>query len=244
MSTSALRVHRTPARGERSGPPVLLIHGFASRGAHDWPDASWAQPLAAAGRDVLVVDLPGHGDAAATGAPVPTSAVLAALADLARGEGDVDVVGYSLGARLAWDLAQASGVRVRRLVLGGLSAMEPFALVDVPAARAALDADAEGLDPLTGMILAMVSAPGNDPAALLEIVEGFAAEPFDPARGAPAVPTLMIAGEDDPMAQGVDELAARIADVGVVQLERVPGDHLGALHSPQLRAAVHRFLAG
>lgn len=244
MSTSALRVHRTAARGERSGPPVLLIHGFASRGGQDWPDASWAQQFAAAGRDALVVDLPGHGDATAGGAPIPTSTVLAALAVIARADGEIDVVGYSLGARLAWDLAQASGVRVRRLVLGGLSATEPFAMVDVAAARAALDATAEGLDPLTGMILAMASAPGNDPAALLEIVEGFATEPFDPTRGAPAVPTLMIAGEDDPMAQGVDELVARIADVGVVQLERVPGDHLGALHSPQLHDAVHRFLAG
>ncbi|MBN9178686.1 MAG: alpha/beta fold hydrolase [Microbacterium sp.] len=245
MTLLAPAVRRTVATGECSGPAVVLLHGFASRGDLDWPDAAWAEPFAASGRDVLVVDLPGHGDAARPlGAPAPTSAVIAALADLARAEGEIDLVGYSLGARLAWDLAQAPGVRVRRLVLGGLSPVEPFGMVDVAAARTAVATGSPVDDPLTGMITAMATAPGNDPTALLEIVEGFASEPFDPDAGAPAVPTLMIAGVDDPMAQGVDDLAVRIADESVVLLERVPGDHVAALHSPELRAAVQRFLAG
>lgn len=244
MTLIAPVVHRTSAVGPRSGPAVMLLHGFASSGALDWPDAAWAEPLAASGRDVLVVDLPGHGGAAApVGGPVPTSAVITALADVARAEGEIDLVGYSLGARLAWDLAQAPGVRVRRLVLGGLSPVEPFGAVDLAAARAAVATDAAVGDPLTAMITAMATAPGNDPIALLEVVEGFAAEPFDPAAGAPAVPTLMVAGSDDPMVQGIDGLVARIADASAVRLERVPGDHVAALHSSQLRAAVQHFLA-
>jgi pimeloyl-ACP methyl ester carboxylesterase len=55
-----------------------------------------------------------------------------------RTGGEIDVVGYSLGARLAWALAGHPAVAVRRLVLGGLSPMEPFAMVDLPAARTAL----------------------------------------------------------------------------------------------------------
>ena len=40
-----------------------------------------------------------------------------------------DVIGYSLGARLAWSPA-ATG-RVGRLVLGGLSPTDPIAGVDI-----------------------------------------------------------------------------------------------------------------
>ncbi|MFT3798338.1 alpha/beta fold hydrolase [Microbacterium sp.] len=237
-----LSAQHTPARKTPSGPPVVLIHGFASRGAADWPAEQWAQPLSAAGRDVVVIDLPGHGDSPAPGAALPTGAVLAALADAVRaavGDAEIDLVGYSLGARLAWDLAGTSAVPVRRLVLGGISPVEPFGAVDVAAARAAADGGPAPADPLTGMILAMARQSG-DPRALLDVVAGLGAEPFDPAVSPPRVPTLLLAGADDQMMQGIDALAAAIPGA---RLEHVPGDHFGALRSPELREAVREFLA-
>lgn len=55
-----LAVERTaPVRV--TGPAVVLVHGFASSGSQDWPPARWAEPPARAGREVYVVDLPGHG---------------------------------------------------------------------------------------------------------------------------------------------------------------------------------------
>ncbi len=235
--TADLHVRTVAATREQTGPPVLLLHGFCSRGEVDWPDAEWAVPLAAAGRDVIVVDLPGHGASAPLTEPLPTSAALRLLADAAAGR-EVDLVGYSLGARLAWDLP-AHGVAVRRLVLGGLSPMEPFGAVDVAVARAALDGGPEPADPLTAMILSMTRLPGNDPVSLLNLVEGFAAEPFDPAAGPPQVPVLLLGGTDDPMAEGIDALASGLADASVV---RVPGDHHAALHSPEFHHAVTAFL--
>lgn len=236
-----LAVRRTRYQGDPSGPPVLLVHGFASRGSADWPDVRWAQPLAARGRDVLVVDLPGHGESAAPDGPAPATAVISALADVVRAAGGAaDVVGYSLGARLAWDLASAPGIEVRRLVLGGISPVEPFGLVDVDSARAALSGGAAPADPLTGMILSMAQAPGNDPAALLDVVQGFATEPFDPAATPPRVPTLLLAGLDDPMTQGIEGLSVAVTDG---RIERVPGDHIAALRSPELRDAALRFLS-
>ncbi|MBS1907329.1 MAG: alpha/beta fold hydrolase [Actinobacteria bacterium] len=227
-------------RREGTGRPVVFLHGLASRARLDWPSAEWDPVLG--DRPQVHVDLPAHGDSPAVGA-LPTSGAVDLLAEavaaVAPGE-EIDLVGYSLGARLAWALAGHPGVAVRRVVLGGLSPMEPFALVDLAAARAALSGGPAPADPITGMILGMATLPGNRPEALLDLIEGLASEPFDPAAGAPAQPVLLLGGTDDPMAQGIDGLAAALPDARVV---RVPGDHLAALHAPEFRAAVAEFLA-
>ncbi|MBW4718465.1 alpha/beta fold hydrolase [Saccharothrix obliqua] len=239
-SVAALPATRTQPTTEVTGPPVVLIHGFAADGAADWPAERWAAPLAAAGREAVVVHLPGHAGGPAVGSAdeVTTANVLRRMAD-GVGAGEVDVIGYSLGARLAWDLAAGGYLPVRRLVLGGLSPMEPFGAVDLAAARAAVQGGPRPADPLTGIITGMVSAPGQDSESLLRLVEGLAREPFDPAATAPAVPALFLAGEGDPMAQGVEQVVARVAGA---ELRHVPGDHLGALKSDEFRAAAFEFL--
>lgn len=229
--TSPLHIQRRPGTGR----PVVLLHGLASNGAQDFPEAEWTGVLGE--RPLVVVDLPSHGGSPSLGA-VPTTQVLDALAD-AIGADEVDLVGYSLGARLAWDLARHPSVRVRRLVLGGLAPGEPFAAVDLAMARAALAGGDAPSDPLTGMILHMVTLPGNRPVDLLDLIDGLAQEPFDPSA-APAVPALLIGGVDDGMAAGIDGLAALHPAARVV---RVPGDHLAALHAPEFRSAVADFLA-
>lgn len=248
-----LAVHRLPATGgapantaapaPTSLPPVLLLHGFASSAAADFGD--WVDALAAAGREAYLVDLPGHGGSPAVpGADAGrTSAVVTAVADAIRSTGadQVDVIGYSLGARLAWELPAATG-RVRRLVLGGLSPFEPFAGVDVVAVARAVDGEPPA-DPFVGMMAGMVSGDGRDTDSLLALMAGLGAEPFapgGPAASRPEVPTLFVAGSDDPMTQGIEGLIAVIPDARLV---RVPGDHLGALHSPAFREAALTFLA-
>lgn len=237
---NAIHAERTQPRGAVTGPAVVLIHGFASTGADDWPAARWAVPLAAAGRETLVVRLPGHGSGGPVAAPgeATTTRVLEQLATT-MGTEVVDVVGYSLGARLAWDLAAQGAVPVRQLVLGGLSAFDPFGAVDLAAARAFVAGGTTPSDPITAAVAALASAPGRDAASLLNLVEGMAREPFDPAAKQPAVPTLFVAGIDDPMAQGIDQIAALVNGARVV---RVPGDHLGALAGDELRDAVFDFL--
>lgn len=229
--TASLFIERHPGTGR----PVAFLHGLASRGAQDWPEAEWSGSLG--GRPRVVIDLPAHGDSLALGT-APTSVVLDALADVV-GAAEVDLVGYSLGARLAWDLARHPRVSVRRLVLGGLSAGEPFALVDLPAARKALAGGPAPQDPLTGMIVHMASLPGNRRGDLLDLIEGLAAEPFAPEAGAPEQPVLLLGGSDDAMAAGIGGLAQMLADG---QARYVPGDHLAALHSPEFRVAVEGFL--
>ena len=228
------------ARSAGTGRPVVLLHGLASRASQDWPAPAWEDAFA--GRPLVRVDLPAHGESPACGV-LPTTGVVdllaQAVAAVAPGE-EIDLLGYSLGARLAWALAAHPALAVRRVALGGLSPMEPFTMLDLPAARAAAAGGPAPADPITGMILGMTTLPGNRPEALLDLIEGLASEPFDPALGAPTQPVLLLGGTDDPMAQGIDVLAAAVPDSRVV---RVPGEHLAALHAPEFRAAVVAFLA-
>ncbi|WP_029260437.1 MULTISPECIES: alpha/beta fold hydrolase [unclassified Microbacterium] len=230
--TSPLFVERHPGAGR----PVVFLHGLASQGAQDWPEAEWGGSFG--DRPRVVVDLPAHG-ASPTLGTAPTSAVLDALAD-AVGADEIDLVGYSLGARLAWDLVRHPAVAVRRAVLGGLSAGEPFTLVDLPAARAAVSGGAAPADPLTGMIVHMASLPGNRPGDVIDLIEGLAAEPFAPRSDGLTLPVLLIGGTDDAMAAGIDELAQLLP---AARAHRVPGDHLSALHTAEFRTAVQDFLA-
>lgn len=239
----ALPVERHAPATPITGPSVLLIHGFASSGAAEWPDHRWAQPLGNAGRETLVVDLPAHG----AGPAVPSAEdatpelVLEQLSEavLTASTERIDVVAYSLGARLAWDLAAVSPIPVRRLVLGGLSPGEPFAAIDLDAARALLGGASPRADPVTTAIAGLIARSGYEHESLLNLVQGLARGPFEPARRPPSVPTLLVAGRADAMADGIEELAAT-APYG--RIARVPGDHGEALHSAEFVTRAFEFL--
>src|SRR5699024_471256 len=162
-----LHIHKTEPTVVPTGPTVVLLHGFTASGEADFPHERWAAVLAEAGRSALVVDLPGHGQSPALpDGGFSTSDALAAItaAITENTRGPVDLVGYSLGARLAWDLAGRKLVDVSRVVLGGLSAQEPFGAVDTEAAKAHFAGGPPPEDPLTAMMSQMMSAPGADSA--------------------------------------------------------------------------------
>lgn len=224
-------------------PPVVLIHGFAASADEDFLGTGWAAELNSTGRSVIAVDLPGHGKSPAVSAPAEaaTSAVLQAIVDAVSQHvpsSEFDVIGYSLGARIAWDLPRVSD-RVRRVVLGGLSPMEPFAAV-APEALEAVLGGSEPDNPLVGFMAMMISAPGRDTASLAHVIQGLASEPFTPEAGGPQVPALLVAGDEDQMTQGIEGLAAGLPHA---QLAQVPGDHRGALDSAEFRAEAVAFLS-
>lgn len=101
------------------GPPLLVLHGFmgSARSMAELVDAMSAD------RRVVAVDLIGHGQSPAPDevAPYATAAMVgqvrALLGSLELEQ--VDVVGYSMGARLALSVAVALPELVDRLVLIG-----------------------------------------------------------------------------------------------------------------------------
>lgn len=238
-ATTSLAVRRFRADGAPTAPPVLLVHGFASDGHTDWITTGWPSALTASGRDVLMPDLPGHGSspAPADASEASAGAMTAALADVVAGLSEVDVVGYSLGARLAWDLPAVAPVR--RMVLGGISPVEPFAAVDVEAAVAFASGGKLPGDPLTAMIARLITGPGRDAVALGRCLEGLRREPFAPRPGQLTVPTRFFAGQDDPVSHGIERLVAMVPGS---ELVLVPGDHAAALRGAAFSSAARSFL--
>ena len=102
--------------GQGDATPVLLLHGFGSS-LHTWED--WAR-LMEAERRVIRLDLPGFGltgaDPSGDYSDQRAAALLAGLLDT-LGIARVDVVGSSMGGRIAWRFAAERPDRVRRLVL-------------------------------------------------------------------------------------------------------------------------------
>jgi len=118
---SPVRLHllEWPARAG-AGPAVLLLHGLSGR-ASLWEGI--AERLATAGCRVLAPDLRGHGCSSAPEASYDEAALVGdALAVLDQsGVAKADVVGHSLGGRIAICLASANPERVRQLVIEDIS---------------------------------------------------------------------------------------------------------------------------
>ncbi|MBP7565175.1 MAG: alpha/beta fold hydrolase [Burkholderiaceae bacterium] len=111
------------AWGPMDGLPVLLLHGGSGSWTH------WLRsiaPLVAAGRRVIVPDLPGFGDSAkppsgedADAMPEPLEAGIVTIV----GDASIDIVGFSFGGMVAGLWAAAYPRRAARLVLVGPPAM-------------------------------------------------------------------------------------------------------------------------
>ena len=100
---------------EGEGEPIVLVHGFASTAHVNWVYPGWVDTLTKAGRRVVALDNRGHGassklyDPAAYHSALMAEDVRALLdhLDLAR----VDIMGYSMGARIAAFFASAHRAR-------------------------------------------------------------------------------------------------------------------------------------
>lgn len=116
-------------------PRLVLVHGF-TQNRRCWSpfDRLLARHLAAAGvpHELVAVDLPGHGDAAAVDADFATTVAL-----LGGTGGRATYLGYSMGGRVALALACVRPDLVERLVL--LSASPGLATEAERAARRAAD---------------------------------------------------------------------------------------------------------
>jgi pimeloyl-ACP methyl ester carboxylesterase len=222
---------------------VVLLHGFCSDGQRDWVDTGIVAALTSAGRTVIVPDLRGHGASQAPATAAEAHAgrqvadVLAVLDD--AGVTAFDLVGYSLGARLAWEFPAAAPGRVGLVVLGGLSPAEPFTPVDVEALHLAVAGGQAPADPFTAMMAGLVGSQGARAAGLARCVEGLRETPFAPGTWAGETPPVFIVGQDDVMTKGIERIVELSGGAGPVT---VPGDHLGALAGIELRGTIVKVL--
>lgn len=248
----AVPVNLALTRYGGKGPRLVLVHGFTQTGR------SWARvaPALPPGYEVVAVDLPGHGDAAA----VRVADLAQAAELLGRAGGPGTYVGYSLGGRTCLALALARPDLVERLVLVGATAgIEDDA---ERAARRASDEELaarieEGGDDgvegfldrwLAGPLFCHLSRAQQDLAARSRDASGLAASlrscgtgtqtPSWARLGALTMPVLCCAGEFDPRFRA---LAARLVEA-IGQRARaatIPGaGHAACFEQPEAFGAV------
>ena len=97
------------------GPLLVLLHGFTQTSSCWGPFGT----LLGHTRTIMAVDLPGHGASAACSADLDETAQLVLES---VGSDNFDLLGYSLGGRVALTTALAAPARVRHLVLLGATA--------------------------------------------------------------------------------------------------------------------------
>ena len=229
--------------GDTAGalPPVLLVHGFASNDQVTWEGTGWVNALLAAGRTVVTLDLRGHGESdkpvdADSYAPELLGADLRSVLDSA-GASTADAIGYSMGNRVISALTQLAPERVRRVVIGGAGPRELFASWDLDDVRAVLLRDEPSRNRVIEQVLRPAIAAGADREALLACIEGFAGAPLSIPGD---IPTLFIAGENDPVPEGAQELAREWGSDFV----SIPGrDHVSTLTARAFKTAAIEFLA-
>lgn len=147
-------------------PPVLLAHGFASSFEYNWRLPGFADLLEDAGRTVIPFDFPGHGTAPKSHDPEDYADLAGALATALPPEGEVDAVGFSMGAMALLRLASRSPERFRKVVVAGVGEnvfrdQDPESVASAIEAGAAPDGEVG-----TQLFVHFSEVPGNDPKAL------------------------------------------------------------------------------
>ena len=234
-------------RAHDLGEPVLLIHGFASSHRVNWVNPRWVDALTEAGRRVVAFDNRGHGQSAKPHAAedyradLMTRDAVGLLAHL--GVERADVMGYSMGARIASLLALEHPGLVRSLILGGLGdrLVRDGGLPEAIAEAMEAPSPESLADPTQRLFRAFADQTKSDRAALAACVRGFRRrlEPEEAARI--AQPTLVAVGERDTLAGDASKLVALLPKA---QALLIPGrDHNLAVGDKAFKAGALAFLA-
>lgn len=234
--------------GVPDGRPVLLIHGFSSNRDEGWKRTGWYAAFERRGQRVIAPDMRGHGQ---SGKPHDPAAYnhqrllddLIALLDHLSVE-RADVLGYSMGARLALRLALQAPGRINHLVVGGVGGRQ---LEDGPrddsmaAAMEAADADSIQ-DPMLRSFRQFADEQGEDRLALAALTRAVSWRPTADDLFAISAPTLVVAGARDALAGDPQLLADHIRGARAVTLQGC--DHFNAIPHAMLKATVFDFLDG
>jgi pimeloyl-ACP methyl ester carboxylesterase len=231
---------------EGEGEPIVLVHGFASNKEVNWVSTRWVATLTRARRRVIAPDMRGHGastklyDPAAYHTSIMADDVRALLDHL--GLGWADILGYSMGARIAAFLALADPERLRSAILGGLgirlveSAGLPEGVAEALEARSAADVP----DRQSRGYREFAEQTGSDFAALAACIRG-SRQSLTPAEaGRIALPVLIAVGTKDEIAGSPHELAALIPGAQAIDIPR--RDHMRAVGDKAFKQAVLQFL--
>lgn len=227
------------------GPPVLLIHGFASSGKVNWLDTGWVEILTDAGYQAITLDNRGHGASAKPHDPdlyYPSQMAEDALALLDHlNIQRCAVIGYSMGARIAAFLAFDHPERVAVAVFGGMGMNLINGLTDGNDIIAGLRApDLSDLThPTARQFRIFADHTGSDREALAACMET-SRQPMARADVRRIdVPVLVAVGEADEMVGGPEALADLLPHGEALVIPK--RDHMRATGDKVFKAGVLAF---
>ncbi|QEA27812.1 alpha/beta hydrolase [Microbacterium sp. CBA3102] len=235
--------------GELDAPVVVIVHGFASSARDNWVLTGWVRALTGAGYRVLALDQRGHGLSEKPHDPdgyrIRTLVTDVETVMDTYLVDDAFYVGYSLGARVGWEVVRELPHRIGRAVLGGVPDGIPLARLDLDQVRAYIADGTPVADRTTQNYITLTErVPGNDLQALVALAEGMRASGMidpDPSD-APTRPILFATGSKDAIIEGSRALAAAAPDGRFFEIPN--RNHFNAPGSRDFKEAAVAFLAG
>lgn len=236
----------TFSKGDARHSPVLLVHGFGSTAHVNWVNTGWVETLTGLGRRVITFDHRGHGQSGKLYHPEAYTPEM--MAEDARhvldayGIEQADVMGYSMGGRIASYLALAHPQRVGKLILGGIGYSLINTLLDPKPIEAALRAPSLDAitDPAGRMFRQFADANGQDRDALAACIVG-SRKAFPEERLADIFhPTMVAVGTRDTIAGDGALLASRLPNGLYIPIPN--REHNPAVGDKIFKQAVGEFL--
>jgi pimeloyl-ACP methyl ester carboxylesterase len=231
---------------EGEGDPIVLVHGFASSKNVNWVYPTWVSDLRKSGRRVIALDNRGHGDSsklynvADYSIPIMSGDIVALMDHL--GIDRADVMGYSLGGRMAAWLGLNAPQRLRSAILGGIG----IAMIEGggPGENVALALEAPSLDDVTDPVgrtfRAFADQTRSDRLALAACLRGSRGLMTREEAANIGVPVLIAVGTTDEVAGSAHELGEVIPGSEVLD---IPGrDHMRAVGDKVYKTGVVEFL--
>ncbi len=232
---------------EGKGEPIMLIHGFASNSTVNWRNTNWIKTLINAGFRIVALDNRGHGqseklyDPADYGSSIMAEDVRRLLDHLRIRR--ADVIGFSMGARIAAFLTLAHPERVRSAIFSGLGINMVRGVGAPGPIAAALEApNAEEVkDDAARSFRVFAEQTRGDRRALAACIRS-SRDKIAPEQLATIVcPVLIAVGTEDVIAGSAAELAAIIP--GAEAFDIAGRDHMKSVGELSHKKAVLDFLS-
>jgi pimeloyl-ACP methyl ester carboxylesterase len=231
-----------------NGPPIVLVHGFASSRDGNWKSQGWFEYLVNEGRQVVALDCRGHGE---SGKPHDSAAYdgnqmsedVVAVMD-AAGIEKADLMGYSMGGGIALDLLVRHPGRFGLVIIGGAGLGGPGSDTS---RRDGIAAALRAKDPTTienptarGFRRFAEQRGTNDLEALAAVMMSNRSFGNRDAVRKSKLPMLVVVGDKDDALAGAKALAEAVAGAELVLLNGE--DHLSAVAAKGYKSAVSAFL--
>jgi len=231
---------------EGDGDPVLLIHGFACNFQMNWIETGWIDTLISAGHRVLAYDCRGHGASQKLYERSDYSTRIMADDGLRLlnhvGIEQADVMGYSMGARIAAFMATDHPDRVRSLIFGGLGVNMLRRMVATgPVARSM---EVNNLNEIKNATLRsfreFAESTGSDLNAMAVCLRATRETITPEMLGSIPAPTLVVCGSEDIFSGSPSELAAMVPNGESIEISG--RTHQETVPDPAHKQAVVEFL--